>query len=71
MPTTYHLRIKKSYAVAVIEDLQKMEAVELLPENNIPAWHIEIVNERLENFIKNKEQPIDFDKAMDEIEKHL
>lgn len=30
MSVTYHNRIKKDYANAVIEDLQKMEAVELL-----------------------------------------
>ena len=32
MPATYHIRIKKEYAAAIIEDLQKKDAVELVPE---------------------------------------
>lgn len=47
MNDTYFLRIKKDYAAAVIEDLQKMEAVELIDEHNfaVPDWHKEKVLE--------------------------
>ena len=34
----YYIRIKKSYAADVIEDLQKMDAIELLNEPPIPEW---------------------------------
>mgnify|MGYP003423014491 CR=1 FL=1 len=30
MPDIYHIRIEKEYAAAVIEDLKKMDAVEVL-----------------------------------------
>ncbi|MCD8741852.1 hypothetical protein LT679_14645 [Mucilaginibacter roseus] len=36
-------------------------------ETNIPGWHIDVVRERL----ANKENPIDFDEAMDDIERNL
>ena len=35
MAATYHIRIKKDYAIAVIEDLLKMDAVELIPEEHM------------------------------------
>ena len=35
MPETLHLRIKKEYAAALIEDLIKMDAVESVQEENI------------------------------------
>jgi hypothetical protein len=53
MPDTYHIRIKKEYAAAVIEDLQKMDAVELLTDENtaIPDWQIELGKKELENIV--------------------
>jgi hypothetical protein len=40
MADTYFIRIKKDYAADVIEDLQKMDAVEFIDEENIdiPQW---------------------------------
>ena len=32
MAAIYHLRIKKDYATAVIEDLRKLDAIELIAE---------------------------------------
>lgn len=45
MDETYFIRIKKDYAADVIEDLQKMDAVEFIDENNIdiPQWQIDKV----------------------------
>ena len=45
MPDTCFIRIKKGYAADVIEDLQKMDAVELIDEDNftIPQWQIDKV----------------------------
>ena len=45
MSETYFIRIKKDYAADVIEDLQKMDAVEFIDEANIdiPQWQIDKV----------------------------
>ena len=40
-------------------------------EISVPGWHKEIVRERLDHYNKNPEQVIDFDDAMDDIEKTL
>ena len=32
MAAIYHLRVKKDYATAVIEDLRKLDAIELIAE---------------------------------------
>jgi hypothetical protein len=56
MSDTYFIRIKKEYAADVIEDLQKMDAVELINEENvdIPQWQIDKV---LEAKKKAKDNP--------------
>lgn len=71
MPDTLHIRIKKDYAAAIIKDLEKMEALEMLSDNDIPDWHIQIVTERLEEYKKNPKLALDFDDAMDDLEKEL
>ena len=55
MPATYHIRIQKDYAAAVIEDLQKMKAVELLDDKNevIPEWQKKEVRKRVKEIEKN------------------
>ena len=40
-------------------------------ETNIPDWHKDIVRQRLADFKKCPEQAIDFDEAMDDIERDL
>ncbi|MCF0064385.1 hypothetical protein MUK70_25650 [Dyadobacter chenwenxiniae] len=39
--------------------------------DNVLQWHKDIVSDRLVSFKKNPEEAIDFDTAMDEIEKSL
>lgn len=34
--TTYHIKIKKEYASAILEDLQQVEAIEIVED--IPEW---------------------------------
>ena len=34
---SYHIRIKKEYASAIIEDLQQVDAIEII-EDQIPDW---------------------------------
>ncbi len=62
MATTYHIRIKKEYAAAVIEDLQKMDAVEFMSGEDafdIPQWQKDEVRRRIENYKNNPDQYID------------
>jgi hypothetical protein len=40
-------------------------------EIDVPEWHKEIVRDRLEEYKKNPKIAMDFDTAMDEIEKGL
>ena len=40
-------------------------------ELDIPRWHIDVLNERLIDYKKNPGKALDFDDAMDEIEKGL
>jgi len=40
-------------------------------EIDIPDWHKKIVRQRLADHAKNPEQAMDFDKAMDDIEKTM
>jgi len=40
-------------------------------EADIPDWHKEIVRQRLTDYKKNPGQALDFDAAMDDIEKAL
>lgn len=67
----YHIRIKKEYASAVIEDLKQVDAIEII-EGTIPEWQ---KNETLKRLSEIKENPssavneADFWKALDEDEK--
>jgi hypothetical protein len=48
MSVTYHIRIKKDYAEAIIKDLEKMKAVELIEQDKelIPEWQKKEVRRR-------------------------
>jgi hypothetical protein len=64
MSATYHIRIKKEYATAIIEDLQKKEALELIPEDqafDVPLWQQEEVQKRIAQYKNNPELLIDED----------
>ena len=64
MSTTIHIRIKQEYAVAIIEELQKKDAVELVPEDeafDVPLWQKEEVRNRIAKYKKNPELLIDED----------
>jgi len=39
--------------------------------SNIPAWHEDVVRKRMEDYKQNPEQVLDFDQAIDDIEKNL
>ncbi len=52
-------KLKSKYKVIEQEDF------------NIPEWHKEIVRKRMEIYKNDPEQAMDFDAAMDEIEKSI
>jgi hypothetical protein len=66
MPSTYHIRIKKEYATAIIEDLQKKDAVEILPEEKIfdvPQWQKDEVLKRKKYYKEHPEELISWEDA--------
>ena len=69
MSEVYYVKIKKSYATAIIEDLQKMKAVELLEEAPVPEWQKKEVRRRLCDLKKHPETGIPYKSAMREIKK--
>ena len=70
MSETYHIKIKKNYAKDVIEDLEKMEAVELLSDNEnsftVPEWQIELGKEEAKKISENPSLLMDWEKARKE-----
>ncbi len=71
MADTYHIKIKKDYAVAVIEDLQKMEAVKLLPdiknEFHVPDWQTELGEEEVKKISDNPALLSNWERAKKEL----
>ena len=57
MNETLHLRIKKEYAAAMIEQLKKEEAFEIIVEDipDIPEWQKEAVRKTLAKAQQNPE----------------
>lgn len=59
---TYHTRIKEEYAAAIIEELQRKNAEELVPEEEafeIPQWQQDEVLRRIEKYKNSPEQLLD------------
>jgi hypothetical protein len=57
MGDTYHVRIKKEYAAALIEHLKKEDAIEIIEEDlsDIPEWQKEAVRKTLAGVRQNPE----------------
>jgi len=49
----------------------KFKGIEELDTASIPDWHIDVVRNRMSEYKRHPEQVLDFDTAMDEIEKEL
>lgn len=71
MPDTYFIRIKKGYAADIIEDLQKMDAVELIDEDNftIPQWQIDKVRDAKKKADENPSLLSDWNTVKQKIQK--
>lgn len=67
--TTYHIRIKKNYAAAILKDLQKLDAVEFLPEAEvvIPEWQKKEVRKRIKEIQKNPAKAVSWTEAQKKI----
>ncbi|MFN7689341.1 MAG: addiction module protein [Sphingobacteriales bacterium] len=63
MPDTLYVRIKKEYAAAIIKDLQKLDAVELLEEAPVPEWQKKEVRKRLKDLQKKPSKAVSWDDA--------
>ena len=49
----------------------KFKGIEGMDITTVPNWHIDLVRDRMSEYHKHPEQVLDFDSAMDEIEKEL
>ena len=67
MNETYHLRIKKDYAAALIEDLQKVDAVEFIGSGEedivIPQWQMDEVKRRIDYYDKNPQELVSWEEV--------
>jgi hypothetical protein len=52
--TIYHIKIKKEYAEAALEQLNQDFAIEILEENAVPDWQ---KNETIQRLQRMKNQP--------------
>jgi len=69
----YHIKIKKEYASAIIEDLQQVEAIEIM-EEPVPDWQKKESLKRLADMKANPTASMseeDFLKALDEDEEKI
>ncbi len=69
MPDTLYVRIKKSYAAAIIKDLQKLDAVELLEEAPVPEWQKKEVRKRLKDLKNDLSKAVSWNEATKKIKK--
>lgn len=67
MSETLYVRIKKTYAAAIIKDLQKLDAVELLEEAPVPEWQKKEVRKRLKDLQKNPSKAVSWNEATKKI----
>ena len=67
MPDTMFVRIKKNYAAAIIKDLQKLDAVEILEQAPVPEWQKKEVRKRLKDLQKNPSKAVNWDDATKKI----
>ena len=65
----YFLKVKKEYASAIIEDLQKLDAVELIEtrQDEIPEKLKKEVLSRLEELNNNPDKAVDWKEAQKRI----
>ena len=67
------IEIKTSKFATFIAFLKTLDYVSIITseEDTIPKWHKKEVRKRLNDYNNNPEQAVDFDMAMNDIEKDL
>ena len=63
MPEVYHIKIKKEYAAALIDDLIKIDAVEdIEPQlTELPQWQRDALDKELQAIADNPDSTIPWD----------
>ena len=63
MPEVYHLKIKKDYAAALIDDLIKIDAVENISNENeeMPIWQQTALDKELENMVQSEDYSVSWE----------
>ena len=63
MPEIYHLKIKKEYAAALIDDLIKIDAVEDMEpaHTELPQWQKDALDKELQAIADNPDYTIPWD----------
>ena len=77
--TNINISLNFEQIIKIISQLSTKEKVKLhqfleedaVLKDEIPEWHKTIVRERMEDYKKHPENVMDFDTAMDEIEKEF
>ena len=65
------LDIKDSRFNTFLAFIKTLDYVSVSKEQDIPNWHKDIIDQRLASYKENPDQTLDFDQAMDDIEKDL
>ena len=67
MAEVYHIKIKKEYAAALIDDLIKIDAVENLEiqPDELPQWQKEALDKELQAIADNPDYTIPWDTLKD------
>lgn len=64
---TYHIKIKKEYASAILEDLQQIDAIEIV-ESEIPEWQQKETLKRLKAIKSNPTSGLSEDDFFKQVE---
>ena len=70
MAEIYHIKIKKEYAAALIDDLIKIDAVENIESDNTekPQWQKDALDEQLKLLENNPGQTVTWDSVKNRFE---
>lgn len=60
---------KESLFIELMKSLSFVKNVETIESTDIPDWHKTIIDQRMAAYKENPDDVLDFDKAMDDLEK--
>jgi hypothetical protein len=62
---------KESLFMELMKSLSFVKNVETIESTDIPEWHKAIIDQRMAAYRENPDDVLDFDKAMDDLEREL